>query len=121
MTVRRPSAWPERNGWNPEAPEPRRSGPGALLLGQAGDDLVPDAVGQQLLGGPRHRDLGTVRAEDDGLVLRRLEPAPRTDLVHHEQVAALAGQLGPTVLQRARGVVAGLGGEADHDLAGTRP
>ncbi len=41
------------------------------------------------------------------------------DVVDHEQVAALAGELGARMLEHRAGVVAGLGGEADDHGVGT--
>ena len=53
-----------------------------------------------------------------GAALVLAEGRGRPDLVDDQQVAALAGQLGPAERQHVAGVVAGLGGEADQHLTG---
>ena len=53
-----------------------------------------------------------VGAEDHGFVLGAAEHRSPADVVDHQQVAALAGQLGAGQVEHRAGVVAGLGGEA---------
>ena len=60
-------------------------------------------------------------ARIDGLVVGAAEDRSPADVVDHEQVAALAGQLGAGELEHRAGVVAGLGGEAHHHRAGPGP
>src|SRR5690606_5592290 len=80
--------------------------PGAGFLPQA-PYLVPDPVGQRLLGAARHRSAAAPGGQDDRLVVVGAEGEAVADLVDDEQVAALAGELGPAGRQH----VVGLGGE----------
>src|SRR5918997_3483065 len=62
-----------------------------------GQCLVPNAVGEQVLAaGQRSDRLWT--AQHDDLAVRLAEHQAGADLVQHQQVAALAGQLGPAEL-----------------------
>ena len=66
-------------------------------------------------GTSRRRAVG---GQDHGLVVGGAEHRSPADVVDDEQVAALAGELGAGVVEHRAGLVAGLGGEADHDLPG---
>src|SRR3954453_12581377 len=77
---------------------------------------VPDPVGDLLLCALGHR-MGAAAGVEDGDGVARLPEHPSAgDVVDHQQVAALAGELGPGVGEDVARVVAGLGGEADDDL-----
>ena len=96
----------------------QRSQDGSLLewyVEQRGD-LVPDDVGQGLLRAARDGDRLAARGEHHRLVVGAAEHGAPADVVDHQQVAALAGQLGPGVVEDGAVVVAGLGRETDHDL-----
>src|SRR3954451_4321472 len=83
--------------------------------------FVPNDVGERGLGPERYVVRGAVAGQDHGLVVARPEDRATADVVDHEEVAALAGELGPGQVEHGARVVAGLGSEADHDLAGTQP
>src|SRR6478735_1322958 len=82
------------------------------------DDLVPDHVGQGGLRATGYVDGGSVGAEQHGLVVRAPEHGAAAHVVHDQQVAALAGQLGAGQVEDRAGLVAGLGREPDDDRAG---
>ena len=76
---------------------PRRS----QAVSNRGRDPVPDDVRERRLGAARDVRRLAVGAEDDGLVLGAAEHLAAADLVDDQQVAALAGQLGPGLVQHA--------------------
>src|SRR6185436_476419 len=78
--------------------------------------LVPHDVGQGLLGAARDGERLAARGEHHRLVVRAAEHGATADVVDHQQVASLAGELGPGVVEDGAVVVAGLGREAHHDL-----
>src|SRR5579863_3765099 len=98
----------ERSGAEPVRPASQTS-----RSDQPGGHQVPDEVGQGVLGPARYRRHGAVGRQRDRLVVGRAEPEAAADLVHDQDVAPLAGQLGP----RGGQVRVGLGGEADDHLA----
>src|SRR3954468_8535023 len=91
---------------------------GAFRDAEPARHRVPHRVGQGLLAALGDDLLAPLTVEQDGRRRVLAERAAVADLVDDEQVAALAGQLGPSVLEHAAGLVAGLGGEAHHHLAG---
>src|SRR3954447_9939285 len=111
--------WPRRPrlpgppGNRPARPPERRS-----RSGQPGADDVPDAGRHAVLGTGRQRGRGAVGGEHGDLVVGPAEHLPGRHVVDHQEVGALAGQLGPRVGQHVALRVAGLGGEADHQLTG---
>lgn len=83
---------------------------------------VEHCVRQVDLGSERHLVDRAVGTEQDGLVVVGSEHLAGPHVVDDEEVAPLAGQLGPGVLDDRRVGVAGLSGEPDDDgrLAGAR-
>src|SRR3954470_5332709 len=79
-----------------------------------GPDPVPDDVRESRLRPARHGGRGAVALEHHRLVVGTPEDLACADVVDHEQVTPLPGQLGGSVLQHRSGLVAGLRGETDH-------
>ena len=75
---------------------------------------VPDRLREGFLGAVRDRCLASVGSQHHGLVLLGAEGLALPHLVHHQQIAPLAGQFGAAVGED----VVGLGGEADDHLSG---
>src|SRR3954454_10634158 len=76
-------------------------------------DAVPDGVRKHRLGAPRHVGALPGGVEDDGFVLGGAEGLAPAHVVDDQQVAALAGQLGPREVEHRGGRVTGLGREPD--------
>src|SRR3954452_4722156 len=81
-------------------------------------DSGPDAGRDGVLAPARDLRGGAIGGEHDRCVVGPAERLPGRDVVDHEQVAALAGQLGAAVGEDVGVGVTGLGGEADDQLAG---
>src|SRR5689334_14206510 len=76
----------------------------------------PDPRGDDVLAAAGHLGDPAVGAQDDGGVVRPAEHLPGRDVVDHEEVAALAGELDAGVGEHVAVLVPGLGGEADDQL-----
>ena len=113
------------SGQRARADRPAISGryaPGSVPVPQPGGDGVPDHVGERGLRARRNGRAGAVGAEQDRLGVVAAEHLAGADVVDDQQVAALAGQLGPAVVEHVGLVVAGLGGEAhDHRASAAAP
>ena len=111
----------ERTDGRNVVPRHSRRRRGCLRAGRPNDDIacheIQEDVGQRRLRSTG--DLGdrTVGTEHHGFVVLRLETPIGSDLVDDEQVAALRGQFGATVLEHGAGLVAGLRRETDDDLS----
>src|SRR4051794_35119302 len=79
---------PPVNAWS--------AGPGPV---ESGDDLVPHCVREGRLRAGRYVAGAAVGAEDHGLVVLGPEHGSAAYVVHDEEVAALAGELGPAEVE----------------------
>src|SRR4051794_16302976 len=96
-------------------------GAGRWSILQPQGHFVPNDVGERVLRPQWYVAPVAVAGQDHGLVVARPEDRSTAHVVDDEEVAALAGELGAGEVEHRAGVVAGLGGEPDHDLARSQP